>query len=70
MTADEAEKIISLGENLNVEFKAGLSSNNPKAICKEIAALAATTGGYLFIGVSDSGEILGIDDPFVIRDKI
>jgi len=70
MTADEAETIIALGENLNVEFKAKLSSTNAKAICKEIAALAATTGGHLFVGVADDGNILGLESPCDVRDKI
>ena len=70
MTADDANAMIALGENVNVEFKAKLSSTNAKAICKEIAALAATTGGHLFVGVSDDGDIIGLENALEIRDKI
>lgn len=70
MTADDAYTMIDLGENLNVEFKAKLSSTNAKAICKEIAALAATTGGHLFVGVADNGHIVGLENALDIRDKL
>lgn len=41
-----------------VELKSGVVSD----ICKEIIAFANTKGGTLYIGVSDDGNIVGIDN--------
>ncbi len=65
------EYIIDKGENRKLEFKSTLryclNKKQPKdyiehAILKTIVAFANTKGGLLFIGVSDEGEIIGIDN--------
>jgi len=58
MGIKEALGLISDGESSRVEFKKKV--NDPVKIAKEITALANTKGGYLFIGVEDSGKIFGI----------
>jgi ATP-dependent DNA helicase RecG len=50
-------QIIKEGENEKVEFKKDISSD----IGEEIVALANAEGGYLLIGVDDSGNIVGCD---------
>lgn len=45
-------------EDVNTEFKGVLTPN----ITKEVIAFANTFGGIIYIGVSDNGEVLGIDD--------
>jgi ATP-dependent DNA helicase RecG len=57
-------EIISKGESLYVEFKEVLNSS----FVEEIVAFLNTEGGHLIVGVSDSGEILGINDE--IEEKI
>lgn len=51
-------EIIAGGESTTVEFKR--KSTSPIKLAKEIAAMANTSGGYLFVGVDDNGKIYGI----------
>lgn len=56
----EIRNILSQGENASVEFKtAGV---RPEGLAREMAAFANTGGGVILIGVSDAGEIEGVDD--------
>lgn len=66
-------KIIEAGENTNVEFKSSLryDSNTEKinkaleeVIMKSIAAFSNTEGGRLFIGISNDGQILGLEHDY------
>lgn len=65
------KKIIKNGESKIIEFKQTLSLDIKKnskekyiedACIKTIAAFLNTLGGTLLVGVSDDGEIIGIDD--------
>ena len=51
---------ISAGEGFHTDFKKRLPDNIELA--KDIVCFANTDGGQLFIGVDDSGVIVGIDD--------
>ncbi len=51
---------IAKKEDYHTEFKATLPDTH--GIAKYIVCLANTDGGQLIIGVSDKGEILGLDD--------
>lgn len=64
------KKIIEAGENTNVEFKSTLryDSNTEKinksleeVIMKSIAAFSNTEGGRLFIGITNDGQIFGLE---------
>lgn len=70
MTPEEASKVIAGGESLTVELKAQLSSNQPQAICKEVAALATMQGGHLFLGVENDGTICGLRDVERPSDRV
>lgn len=70
MDSDALDLLITAGESLTVEFKASLSQNQERDICKEIAALSTAQGGTLLIGVSDDKNIIGIDEPSFIINKI
>lgn len=59
MNPAEFIEIIEKGESSQVEFKRKVTS--PEKIAKEIAALANTKGGYVFIGVDDDGSIIGVN---------
>ena len=51
---------ISKGESQDREFKQLI--DNPESIAGELVAFANSTGGVLFVGVSDDGHIVGVDD--------
>lgn len=53
------KNLIKKKESENLEFKSSLSGL--KEIIRTISAFANTKGGKIIIGVSDSGNILGID---------
>lgn len=50
-----------IGEDLNYEFKATVNEENPIKWAKTIVAYANSTGGTVFVGVSDDGEAFGLD---------
>ena len=51
------EDIIAKGEDIHSEFK---TSFNIEAI-ESLVAFANTNGGAVYIGISDSGEVKGVD---------
>ena len=55
----ELKKLISQGESETLEFKE--SSGEWKEIIKTISAFANTRGGKIIIGLSKSGELLGME---------
>ena len=59
-TKDKLLKIISEGENQEVEFKEKISKDIN--IAQEIVAFSNTNDGLLIIGVNDEGEITGVKD--------
>tara|TARA_R110002124_G_scaffold149220_1_gene315063 strand:- start:209322 stop:211130 length:1809 start_codon:yes stop_codon:yes gene_type:complete len=71
-------KIIKGGENLKVEFKETLSKNIHKrggkdkdlqtSALKNIVGFLNKVGGQLLIGVSDKGEVKGIEEDFYKND--
>lgn len=77
---DTLEARMSRGENMQTEFKSTLrvnlhtGQNDPKmehAILKTLAAFLNSKGGTLFIGVNDTGEVIGLEnDKFASEDKM
>ncbi len=75
-----ASELIARGESNTVEFKSTLRVNLHSrqkdsviehASLKTIAAFLNTRGGYLLVGVDDTGKILGLDsDGFASSDKM
>jgi len=57
MKIEEFLKIISSGESDRIEFKSSFDKDAIETVC----AFANAKGGKIFIGVTDSGEIKGID---------
>ena len=62
---ENLKELISKGESINVEFKTRLV--NEKQIATILTAFANTLGGYLFIGVGDNSEILGLPEEECLR---
>lgn len=75
-----SSELIGQGESDNVEFKSSIRWNfrtNKKdkeiehVIIKSIAAFLNTKGGHLFVGVDDSGDVIGLThDNFLNNDKL
>lgn len=56
----ELQERILKGENLHTEFKEVLPDN--ETLAKSIVCFANADGGQLIIGISDSGDIVGVGD--------
>ena len=64
----EVKKLI--GEATEYDKKLLLEEKKPKSWCKSVSAFANTLGGYLIFGVSNDGEIVGLQDPDGDAEKI
>ena len=58
--------IIALGEGFTTEFKQSGTSH----LGRELCAFANSTGGVILIGVSDSGEIVGVSDINKLKSEV
>jgi len=58
--------ILSEGESYTVEFK----ESADKSIASEVCAFANASGGRIFIGVRDNGEIVGTDTSNIARSRV
>ncbi|MGC8893168.1 MAG: helix-turn-helix domain-containing protein [Candidatus Saccharicenans sp.] len=56
MTSEELVEKVKAGESSTVEFKASFD----KEVLETCVALANTKGGIILIGISDKGEIKGV----------
>lgn len=59
---------IRKGENLHTEFKQGPIKSDELAA--ELVAFANTDGGWLIFGVTDDGDIVGVDDPDQLAQQV
>src|SRR5476651_2662467 len=65
MTNNEIQNEILLGEDSQRQFKANL--HNPEQVAAEIVAFLNSSGGRIFIGVSDDGSVVGLDSDNIRR---
>ncbi|MGV8142271.1 MAG: helix-turn-helix domain-containing protein [Candidatus Pacearchaeota archaeon] len=80
ISSEKIKSIISAGEGPKLEFKSSLRTNIYTnqidksiefAVLKTLVAYMNTDGGTLMVGVSDKGEILGLEkDAFTSNDKL
>ncbi|HEX2916759.1 MAG TPA: ATP-binding protein [Chloroflexia bacterium] len=68
ITETELRAIIARDEALTVEFK--LESEKQQQLAEVLAAMANASGGWLVVGVSDSGKIVGISRPKTVIDRL
>ena len=61
MDVRQLKRLTGKGESLHVEFKK--KAAHPEKIVKEIVAFANTEGGWLLLGVDDSGTLSGLKFP-------
>jgi len=52
---------LALGEDQRHEFKRMV--DNPESVAGEVVAFANSDGGVLYLGVDDSGQLIGLGDP-------
>lgn len=65
MTLAELHQILAQGEDSRHQFKRDF--NNVDALAAELVAFANTAGGYLLIGVDDSGAVEGLASADIAR---
>lgn len=58
---DKIKNLIYQGEGLELEFKESYQSLS-RSVYETICAFLNRKGGYILLGVSDNGEIKGIDE--------
>ena len=65
-------ELISTGENERIEFKESLNitTSGKGNIANEMASFANTKGGYIILGVNDTGEIVGIEDIKGLEERV
>src|SRR3989344_7018022 len=66
MDKKEVEFLLKEGEGYNLEFK----ENDSSDLAKEICAFANATGGKILLGVTDKGEIKGINITNRLKSQI
>lgn len=59
-----------IGEATEYDKKFALEEKKPKSWCKSVSAFANTFGGTLIFGISDDGQVVGLDDPEGDAEKI
>ena len=62
----DLDVILREGESYTIEFK----ESADKSIASEVCAFANASGGRLFIGVSDSGKVVGADVSNAARSRV
>ncbi|MCD6311804.1 MAG: putative DNA binding domain-containing protein, partial [Elusimicrobia bacterium] len=65
MTKNELKLILAEGEGYRIEFKENLSN-----IDRELVAFANSSGGKIFFGISDSGEMKGLKITNKLKSQI
>ena len=66
MTDKDIKNFILTGEGYHIEFKQALD----KSLIDTICAFANSSGGRIFMGVTDKGKVKGIDTSNRTRSKI
>jgi hypothetical protein len=72
LTLSQIKRLAKQGEGQHLEFK--MKVKFPEKIIRELVAFANSKGGFLFIGVSDDGDVQGLkfadEDQFVLNRAI
>ena len=59
-----------IGETTEYDKKQAVETKKPKSWCKSVSAFANGSGGSLFFGIANDGEIIGLDNPDSDAEKI
>lgn len=66
MNPEHLHNLLALGEGFTTEFKHSGTSN----LGREICAFANATGVVILIGVSDAGEVIGVNDHNRLKSEV
>lgn len=66
MTFEPLSDLLAAGENARTEFKRAM----PSDLGREICAFANATGGVILLGVTDTGEVVGIGGHNRLKSEI
>ncbi len=66
MTLEDINRIIQQGEGLKIEFKEAKDSV-PKSFYESVVSFSNTDGGTILLGVTDNGNVLGIDSAAKVK---
>ena len=66
---NELLEIIEDGEGVTTEFKES-KTGLPKNLFETVCAFLNRNGGHIFLGISDNGKIVGIDEEYIKNMKI
>jgi ATP-dependent DNA helicase len=59
------KELIKNGESKTLEFKENITDS----VINSVVAFANTTGGKILIGISDNGDVKGIDENSIFKVK-
>ena len=59
-----------IGETTAYDKKVMVEERKPKSWCKSVSAFANYSGGCLFFGIDDNDEVVGLDNPHEVSEKI
>lgn len=59
-----------IGEATEYDKKLALEEKKPKSWCKSVSAFANTFGGALIFGISNDGQVIGLNNPEGDAEKI
>jgi len=65
LTSDELALILQEGEGLTIEFKERVAN-----LDRELVAFANASGGRIFVGISDQGDVVGVKVDNALRSRI
>jgi len=65
---EKLKDLIAGGENVTVEFKESKTAIN-KDVYETVCSFSNRYGGYIFLGVKDNGEIVGVDSDKIVKIK-
>lgn len=68
MNNDKIKEILSNGESITIEFKQSRNKLN-KDVFESVCAFLNRSGGHLFLGVEDKGNVVGIAEEAVDKVK-
>jgi len=59
-----------IGETTSYDKKVLLEERKPKSWCKSVSAFANYSGGCLIFGINDADQVVGLDNPQEVSEKI
>ncbi len=68
LTADDVRRVAAGGESHTIEFK--VDGENQQGLGELLASFANSDGGTLLIGVDDDRNIVGVQDLYVVENKL